>query len=767
MSAGEKGIFRRGRRPSGARGRSGRGLRTVAVHLMVLGLLATAQAAHLTAAAMADGGDFSLDFIAAHPGTYDHETGEGGQYDGRSIGTAVVESLEGGDFTCDDVVVFFTAVTVDGDAPGAQDVDLDFSWSVEPTGQPGAGFTDLLEAEPNAGDSGMATDGGEAVSIVSETTGSRLRATVRVTDLEAGERFILRLEVLLGCRPGSHPTGNLQAALAAARVVAPADQAGRIPSGQQTIPLKKVEDIARPGIEVDKSCPGSAAVGDTITYTITVTNTGNEPLTGVTVRDSVLGDLSGSFPDSLAVGESVTREFRHTVALDDPDPLENTVTASAVGAHSGETVTDAHSCATDVTHVPGIEVDKSCPGSAGVGDAVTYTITVTNTGNEPLTDLTVRDSLLGDLSGSFPGTLGVGESVTRKFERRVAAADPDPLQNSVTASAKGADSGDAVTDGDSCTTDVTHVPGIDVEKSCPSAAGIGDIVTYTITVTNTGNEPLEDVRVVDSVLGDLSASFADTLAVGASETREFEHAVSAEDPDPVENVVVASAVGADSGEDVSDTDRCLTDVTHTPGIDVEKTCPSAAPVGSTISYTITVTNTGDEPLRDVTVLDTLLGDLSGAFSDTLGVGQSESQTFSHLIGTDDPDPLKNVVTASAVGADSAEDVFATARCVTDLGGAPGGGEEGGPLPFTGFDARPLLALGLLLLLTGGGLLRAGSREPSAGPAGGSPPSGPGAPARVRRPRPGLRPGGRRPSGAPAPNGLGLWARFGRRGPRTY
>ena len=63
--------------------------------------------------ASADGGDFKLDFIAAAPFTYNHATG-GGAYDDRTIGVAndVVESLEGGDFACGDLVTHFVQIVV-------------------------------------------------------------------------------------------------------------------------------------------------------------------------------------------------------------------------------------------------------------------------------------------------------------------------------------------------------------------------------------------------------------------------------------------------------------------------------------------------------------------------------------------------------------------------------------------------------------------------------------------------------------------------------
>src|SRR5688572_2507994 len=70
-----------------------------------------------------DGGDFSLDFIAAAPFTYHHSTG-GGAYDDRTIGKEndVVESLEGGDFAAGDIVTYFVAITVDAGATGVQTI---------------------------------------------------------------------------------------------------------------------------------------------------------------------------------------------------------------------------------------------------------------------------------------------------------------------------------------------------------------------------------------------------------------------------------------------------------------------------------------------------------------------------------------------------------------------------------------------------------------------------------------------------------------------
>ena len=84
-----------------------------------------------------DGGDFSLDFVAAAPFTYDHTTG-GGSFDDRTIGKTndVVESLEGGDFACDDIVSYLVEINVDSGAVGAQTIELDFEFLSLAAGTP-------------------------------------------------------------------------------------------------------------------------------------------------------------------------------------------------------------------------------------------------------------------------------------------------------------------------------------------------------------------------------------------------------------------------------------------------------------------------------------------------------------------------------------------------------------------------------------------------------------------------------------------------------
>jgi hypothetical protein len=258
-----------------------------ALVLVLVTVVVTTALIGTAAPALADGGDFSLDFVAAGPGSYDHDTGIGGAYANRTINrdTGVVESLEGGDFACGDRVVYFTAITVASGASGEQDIEIDYEFLAEPTGQPGAGHVDILAVGPNTGDSGMRGETGDTTaSLVSESMdGSPHRTlfgTVRVSNLHPGETFILRIVVLLGCEFGASPTGNLQASIAQARVIAPAEDAIRV--GEQTIPFKKVEEIlreARVSVEVG-ACPAPGSPTRPVTVRIDPEGSAEVTITG-------------------------------------------------------------------------------------------------------------------------------------------------------------------------------------------------------------------------------------------------------------------------------------------------------------------------------------------------------------------------------------------------------------------------------------------------------------------------------------------------------
>jgi uncharacterized repeat protein (TIGR01451 family) len=143
----------------------------------------------------------------------------------------------------------------------------------------------------------------------------------------------------------------------------------------------------------------------------------------------------------------------------------------------------------------------------------------------------------------------------------------------------------------------------------------GDIITYTICITNCGDIDLEHITVIDTILGDLSASFSDTLAIGDSECRDFTYVMKDTDPDPLINCVTVHAdpIGPMTN-DIWDED-CET--VYRPCMEVDKQVrdPDTGlwrtddiiyiELGTILTFKITIENCGNGPLTNVLVIDTM------------------------------------------------------------------------------------------------------------------------------------------------------------------
>jgi ethanolamine utilization microcompartment shell protein EutS len=121
----------------------------------------------------------------------------------------------------------------------------------------------------------------------------------------------------------------------------------------------------------------------------------------------------------------------------------------------------------------------------------------------------------------------------------VTDADPDPLPNTATVQGT-ADDGRTTTDEDSHQVDLIH-PAIDIVKTVnPTSGDIGDTVTYTYLVTNTGDTTLYNVSVDDDIIGHIGD--IDELAPGESVTLTKDFVLPASDL-PITNV--GTATGTD------------------------------------------------------------------------------------------------------------------------------------------------------------------------------------------------------------------------------
>lgn len=353
-------------------------------------------------------------------------------------------------------------------------------------------------------------------------------------------------------------------------------------------------DIIHPAITVEKSVdPSVTEAGRTVTYTIKVTNTGDIALGSVAVDDDITDACDRPALGSLAAGASTTYTCTAVVTAD------TTNTAVARGTDPlGRTVTDSDDAVVDV-QPPGVAIQKTASaGTVRAGDPVTFTIRVTNTGESALTDVVVDDDAVDVCDRTF-ASVPAGEF--REYTCTLAAVYAD-LVNTATVTGTGP-AGGVVTDTDNASVDVVN-PSVALSKTAsPTSVRQGDTVTFTLVVLNNGDVPLTDVTVSDPSAPGCEQTIA-SLAVGASQ--ELTCTVTAGSDDFTNTATVSGTPPI--GAAVTDTAAALVDVVH-PGISVSKsTTTDEVTIGDTVTFTVTVVNTGDVLLTEVAVTDAAAAD---------------------------------------------------------------------------------------------------------------------------------------------------------------
>src|SRR5690606_34291600 len=149
---------------------------------------------------------------------------------------------------------------------------------------------------------------------------------------------------------------------------------------------------------------------------------------------------------------------------------------------------------------------------------------------------------------------------------------------------------------------------------------VGSTVTFTYIVTNTGNVPLADVVVTDDQGVTVTYVDGDTDGDNLLDVTEIWTYTGSTIAVAGQYVNVGTVVGNPVDEDGDDipglSDQTDDDIDHhfaaqagvdivklTNGTDNNSPTGPVVPVGSTVTFTYIVTNTGNVPLADVVVTD--------------------------------------------------------------------------------------------------------------------------------------------------------------------
>jgi uncharacterized repeat protein (TIGR01451 family) len=445
------------------------------------------------------------------------------------------------------------------------------------------------------------------------------------------------------------------------------------------------------------------------TFTISITNTGVSDADIVTLTDTVDGRLmvgsvaAGDFactdgdsnPQTITcslahLGAGVTKSITVTYSVASTTDSDLSVANTATGdsdevssTNGADSVAIVENVVLEITkHFDDDSVDAGTTGH-------TFTITVENTGLSDADDLTVSDTVDGRLivtgvsAPDFSCTDLDTNPQTITCSRLHLDPSDGPLTITVTYSvaastAAGTVSNIAATASDEVTppvtstdtVDITISADLDVDKSAlPDPATAGTDETFTITVTNQGPSDnagytLTDVLPADTTFVSASGACADSDPSGTVTCTSTGLAAGASD---VFTITVHIASGFTDGGTLSNTAAIATNATPDPDssndsatstttvnrsadvADLKVDTEDPVTAGTSLTYTIIVTNNGPSDAASVTLTDDLPDELTDA---TYCIGAGCSPTT--------PWPLSNTIALGDIVADTSVEVTITA-----------------------------------------------------------------------------------------------------------
>ena len=414
-----------------------------------------------------------------------------------------------------------------------------------------------------------------------------------------------------------------------------------------TFTIGKTADLA-----VDRDNDGQFSPNDTILYTIIIRNTARTPILDVNLRDEV-PQYTTYVPNTTQFNNNGTPNPLPDDTTGTPMPLDGsgvnlgrlevngvfTVTFQAqlitpwptgvtqvrnvaIATANGET--KEAEVITPIDLDPQLTIEKATNGQDAdtptgplvhVGDPVVWTYVVRNIGPVTVTNVTVTDNVAGVTPLYVSGDTNSNQILEAGevwLYQAAGTAIAGQYANIGTVQGNGPD-GEVAT-----AQDPSHyfgiAPAIAIVKT-PSQTLVptGATVTYSYTVSNTGNVPLNNVTVTDdrcapvtpieNVIVNGSVNVGDLNSdnrLDLTEQWRYRCATALN----ADTTNIATTTGADPlGTTVTAQDDAFVAV-RTAGINIVKV-PSSTWVarGTTVIYTYTVTNIGDDHLRQVNVVD--------------------------------------------------------------------------------------------------------------------------------------------------------------------
>ncbi len=420
-----------------------------------------------------------------------------------------------------------------------------------------------------------------------------------------------------------------------------------------------VISVAGTDLQVSKSVNDATPTeGDSITWTITVTNNGPNTASGIEVSDILPAGVSyssysasqGSYDNkktmvwsvgTLAAAASATLQLVSTV---DGGTSGQTIVNVAFITASDQSDPDAfNNTASATIAVDGADLGiiKSVSNATPIiGETITYTLTLTNGGPNNATNIAVTDLLPPDLSyqGSTPsqgsyasatgiwtvGSLNNGATATLTLSALV-LDQRDNLTITNTATISAADQADANTANNSSSADITiAATDLEVTKIVDNVTpSVGGTVIYTVTVENLGANTATTVEIDDILptgvtyashvadqgiyaaglwlLGDLNATSSVNLYITAT----VDSGTGGSTITNTASVLSLDQIDTNSANDSDSVDIVPVFVIQPTLLIMKSADVATVDPGGTITYTVQVSNSGAGAATSVVLTDVL------------------------------------------------------------------------------------------------------------------------------------------------------------------
>jgi gliding motility-associated-like protein/uncharacterized repeat protein (TIGR01451 family) len=442
------------------------------------------------------------------------------------------------------------------------------------------------------------------------------------------------------------------------------------PPGKPVVSSNTIHTVVRAvtGLQVIKTGPlsGSVQAGQSILYTIAVTNSGPSDAAGITITDNVPATINnvtwnastqGNATVTVASGSGNAIQLEGTIAAGVGNTIllhiNGIVASSATGVLTNTvSVTPAGGTAitaddgTAVINKAALTISKTGPANATAGASLAYSVVVENTGPSDATGVLISDLvspsiqnvswsvtatgaavITSDATGNgnavqVQGRAPAGSGFVVLINGTINPASTGVLQNMAMVRADGQDT----VYSEPIQTTVTSVPVLRIVKTAPAAMSAGSVITYHLQIENDGLSDAKNIQVTDTLplpitriswLTSLSGSAI--ISDGATGNGRYVNLIGTIPAGAGNKISVVITGTIDSSYtgvltntgyvkysgSIAAASQAATAVSLSPFVQILKTGPASLPAGQAILYTVRITNAGPSIAGNVVITDTL------------------------------------------------------------------------------------------------------------------------------------------------------------------